>query len=125
MGACVVLDAGAGRRVGTVERLEGCAEGQKGGGPSSGGGGASSGGQLTGVTPPGVVTERVPSSVMTNRQFLAWVFSRWWRRHRQQRFSQAVGPPQACGTTWSASAQPALFAQPGKRQPRSRVRTNT
>ena len=81
------------------------------------------GGRVVRVTPLGVVTVSVPSSLMVNDQPRAKVFSRWWLRHRQQRFSQAVAPLQACGMTWSRSAQPTRCPQLGNRQVRSRVFT--
>ena len=106
--------------------------GQKGGGSSSAGvtGGFSApvgagpagsiagaripGGRVVRVTLDGVVTCRVPSSSMTKRQPRASVFSRWRLRHRQHRFAQSVAPPQACGMTWSASAQPTPLAAVGE-----------
>ena len=74
------------------------------------------------VMPDGVVTLNVPSAVMANRQPRAKVLSRWWLRHRQQRFWQLVGPPSACGTTWSRSVQATELRQPGCLQVRSRAR---
>src|SRR3954453_23894090 len=77
------------------------------GGGSSGSGGAplpitcrsggsrQPGGRVVLVTPDGVVTVRMPSSVMVNRQCGAWVLSRWCRRHSEHRLVQAVSPPSA------------------------------
>src|SRR3954447_16447973 len=105
-GAAPRAAAAVGRRVRTVAGRR----------PGSGGepaGFVSPGGRVVRVTPLGVVTDSSPSGVMTNRQPGAWVLSRWWRRHRQQRFAQLVGPPAPCGTTWSRPAQAASVRQPG------------
>ncbi len=108
--------------------------GQEGGGSVSGGGGSipgvpslsgGPGGRVVRAIPEGVVTCRVPSSSMRKRQPRAWVLSRCSLRHRQHRSAQSLGPPAACGRTWSRSAQPARCPQLENRQARSRVATKT
>ena len=53
----------------------------------------------------------------------AWWLSRWWWRHRQHRLSALVAPA-GQGRLWSRSQRIAAARQPGKRQRRSRARTN-
>ena len=53
----------------------------------------------------------------------AWWLSRWWWRHRQHRLSALVAPA-GQGVLWSRSQRIAAARQPGKRQRRSRARTN-
>src|SRR4028118_801788 len=79
----------------------------------AGGGGRVAGGRVVRVMPEGVVTVRIPSGVIRKRQPRAWVLRRWWVRHRQHRLVQSVGPPRACGVTWSAAAGPTRWPRVG------------
>src|SRR3954454_14059756 len=78
--------------LGTVWKGAGSSSGSAGVGVGSGSGDAGAGargrrpgGRVVRVTPLGVVTCRVPSGSMTNRQPGAKVFTQWWDRHRQHR----------------------------------------